>query len=135
MHNPDAIPEPTFDYIDTTWMDHANCKGTNTNVFFPERGDQVEAAKQICEPCPVKTQCLAYALAIPGTSGIWGGTSGRERRQMKAGQPRHPRRHPRQHGTQTGYKQHLKHGEPACPACRAANTAATRLRQYKHPKD
>ena len=126
MHDPDAIPEPTFDYIDPSWMDNANCRGHNTNLFFPERGDEVAAAKQVCEPCPVKAECLAYALAIPGTSGIWGGTSGRERRQMKAGKPRQPRR---QHGTETGYKQHLRQGEPPCTPCRAANTAATRRRK------
>ena len=33
------------------------------------------------------------------------------------------------HGTQTGYNQHRRRGEPACPLCRRANTEATRNRQ------
>ena len=39
-------------------------------------------AKAICEPCPVRSECLAFALADPHTKGIWG-TSERERMRLR----------------------------------------------------
>ncbi|MEZ5311676.1 MAG: WhiB family transcriptional regulator [Microthrixaceae bacterium] len=37
---------------------------------------------QVCATCPVKTQCLEYALANRIDHGVWGGTSERERRRI-----------------------------------------------------
>lgn len=40
------------------------------------------AAKQICSTCPLKVECLVYALEADQI-GIWGGTTDRERQNMK----------------------------------------------------
>ena len=44
-------------------------------------------AKKVCLACPVRKQCLDYALANDERFGIWGGLSERERRKLKNGQP------------------------------------------------
>jgi WhiB family redox-sensing transcriptional regulator len=42
----------------------------------------VDAAKAICEPCPLKTQCLEYALEN-NYEGVWGGTTDDDRKTIK----------------------------------------------------
>lgn len=44
---------------------------------------EMRMAKSICEQCPVKQPCLEEALANPGLQGVWGGTTGNERRRMR----------------------------------------------------
>jgi len=39
--------------------------------------------KKICERCPVKEPCLAWALESGQDAGVWGGLSEDERRAMK----------------------------------------------------
>lgn len=41
--------------------------------------------KELCGFCPVVKQCLATAMADKSLIGIWGGTTERERRLMRAG--------------------------------------------------
>ena len=78
------------------WREHAKCRGMDTSLFFPERGDDVGAAKAVCKGCWVKRECLLYALTRLHVDaggnvrrgedqGIWGGTSARERRKMRKG--------------------------------------------------
>ena len=64
--------------------DERPCRGLNPEVFMPPRGDigPVEAARAICRPCPVRQECLEYALEH-NFVGVWGATSDRQRRQMK----------------------------------------------------
>jgi WhiB family redox-sensing transcriptional regulator len=65
------------------WITQAACADVDTDLFFPERGEDQTAAKAICATCPVRAECLAYALET-GDPGIWGGTSERQRKQIKA---------------------------------------------------
>jgi WhiB family redox-sensing transcriptional regulator len=69
------------------WMKRAECRGTDTAVFFPERGDSLEPARAICERCEVRPECLEYALSLADgaglTKGVWGGTSDRERARIR----------------------------------------------------
>ena len=44
---------------------------------------QIDRAKQVCGECPVKVDCLDYALETNQDSGIWGGTSEEERRTLR----------------------------------------------------
>lgn len=66
------------------WRDRGACASQPTSLFFPERGAMapVNEAKAICAGCPVKAECLEWALTLPEEAGIWGGTSARERRAM-----------------------------------------------------
>ena len=64
------------------WRDHAECRGTNPALFIPERGDNNGFAKAICAICPSKQPCLEYAIAH-NEPGVWGGTTPRERDQIR----------------------------------------------------
>ena len=59
------------------------CNGMDPEIFYPRRGDSPASAKQVCHVCPVKRQCLEYALQTDERYGIWGGASEHERRQLK----------------------------------------------------
>lgn len=66
-----------------TWQVGARCLEVDPEVFFPERGGSSKAARAVCNDCPVKAECLRYALANREQFGIWGGTSERERRRLR----------------------------------------------------
>lgn len=60
-------------------------------MFFPERGQNVGPAKEVCHACPVKGPCLAEAM-VNLDPGIWGETSERQRKLTnKANKSHHPR--------------------------------------------
>lgn len=42
-------------------------------VFFPEVAEQLAAAQAVCATCPLSEQCLAGALALGTSDGVWGG--------------------------------------------------------------
>lgn len=65
---------------DVTWMADAACVGLPPELFFPERGQWSERALQCCAHCPVRAQCLEYALTFGvHLEGVWAGTSQRQR--------------------------------------------------------
>jgi len=49
------------------------------SAFFPEHGVSYYVAKQLCRLCPVKLECLEYALGANETYGVWGGLGPEER--------------------------------------------------------
>jgi WhiB family redox-sensing transcriptional regulator len=63
-------------------MLEAKCRTRNPAEFFPSDGVGVERARRICADCPVKTDCLEYALTYRIDHGVWGGASERERRRI-----------------------------------------------------
>jgi len=65
------------------WADEARCLQAEPDTFFPEKGGSTREAKRICNDCPVKPECLDYALENDERFGIWGGLSERERRRLK----------------------------------------------------
>jgi WhiB family redox-sensing transcriptional regulator len=44
-------------------------------MFSVTGGTSIRRAKAVCANCPVQSECLAFALEEPLTSGVWGGTS------------------------------------------------------------
>ncbi|MGW2639949.1 WhiB family transcriptional regulator [Streptomyces sp. NPDC001348] len=70
------------------WRDHAACRHEDPDLFFPVGTTgpavlQARQAKTVCERCPVREQCLDWALDTSQTIGIWGGTTEGERRALK----------------------------------------------------
>jgi WhiB family redox-sensing transcriptional regulator len=61
----------------------AACRGEDPAVFFPSVGGNAAKARAICSVCPVRPECLAYALADPESAGVWGGITERERRKLR----------------------------------------------------
>lgn len=74
------------------WYDDAACRGADQSLFFPnEYGGMVahrklSEAKQICAGCPVRFDCLNYAVRSGEVYGVWGGVymprDGREARKL-----------------------------------------------------
>jgi WhiB family redox-sensing transcriptional regulator len=67
------------------WRENAKCRKIGPSLFFSEDEDGNLSrkndldAKKMCKDCPVKTECLAYALNQQIRFGIWGGFTSRER--------------------------------------------------------
>ncbi|MBA2561211.1 MAG: WhiB family transcriptional regulator [Propionibacteriales bacterium] len=49
------------------------CRFSNPELFFAESPADVELAKALCGPCPVRAECLAGALDRLEPWGVWGG--------------------------------------------------------------
>lgn len=74
------------------WVSEAECARRPDVDFFPEDEMGRNEAKAVCFTCPVRKECLQYALRLPALyggdgGGIWGGTSAAERDRMH--RPRH----------------------------------------------
>lgn len=100
----------------------AKCADEDPDSFFPEKSGNAREAKKVCEDCPVKAPCLAWALEHGERHGIWGGLSSEERKKLGAKKPPKRRRDAAQCGTPSGYNRHRNAGEKACPSCTEANT-------------
>ena len=79
----EATATPDEDAAVESWQAFANCLGVDPDLFFPERGASTKEAKQVCQGCVVREDCLEYALANGEKFGIWGGLSERERRRIR----------------------------------------------------
>ena len=70
-----------------TWHAEAACRGAGTSAFFPTRGVNAATmtrARAVCAGCPVRAECLTHALDNPDAVGVWGATTDRERRPIRA---------------------------------------------------
>lgn len=68
------------------WQHKAICSQTDPEAFFVEKGGTTKPAKKICLGCPVRQECLDYALKHDERWGVWGGYSERERRRLQRGE-------------------------------------------------
>lgn len=79
---------PGSDIRDRDWRDDGLCTQIDADLWFPEKGGGNSGVKRICGRCPVREQCLQWALENHPVEGIWGGTSQRERqRRLSAAIP------------------------------------------------
>ena len=70
------------------WMKQAACRGVDPEVFYPTTTSGVKRAVQYCTGCPVRVDCLLYAINIGEEWGIWGGLTERDRRRVRRGRTR-----------------------------------------------
>ena len=122
-----------------TWRDLAACRGMDTNLFYPRRGDSVgmARARAVCASCPVRQECLDDALATESpreggsaeraTVGVRGGLSARERIRLPRPRPVAVAA-PISHGTTGGYRAHRRRREEPCQACTDAQA------RYRNPQ-
>ena len=78
----DLTQTPVPDHSEQGWMLQARCRSLAPSEFFPSDGVGVDKARKICDQCPVKVECLEYALTYRIDHGVWGGASERERRRI-----------------------------------------------------
>jgi WhiB family transcriptional regulator, redox-sensing transcriptional regulator len=84
VRNPNAITEPA-DLVGSRipdWVDRAACAQADPEVFFPDSRPAL-SVQLLCFACPVRTECLAHAVADPSLDGVWGGTTQRQRRRLR----------------------------------------------------
>ena len=66
------------------WITMAACRSADPDLFPPvskagQSLEQIARAKAVCAGCPVRRQCLAFALRTRQVGGIWGGLTDDER--------------------------------------------------------
>jgi WhiB family transcriptional regulator, redox-sensing transcriptional regulator len=71
-----------------SWAAQGACRHADPELFFPvssagPAASQVARAKLICTHCPVRPECLEFALDSGQDFGVWGGASEGERRTMR----------------------------------------------------
>lgn len=87
------MPDVTWGLEPEPWMTSGVCRSTDPEMFYPEPGDLrgLRDAKRQCNgwdkrdmaPCPVRDQCIRYAIANDEQWGVWGGYSERDRRRLR----------------------------------------------------
>jgi WhiB family redox-sensing transcriptional regulator len=91
-HEPGALliaPNPAPDEHElnlgaTPWRQFAMCLGHEPDLWFPIDSDGGARAVSICSVCPVRLDCLAWAIEHNERNGIWGGVSARKRQRIRA---------------------------------------------------
>lgn len=82
---------------DWEWQNDAECRGKDLVLFFGPDGEQraerevrERKAKSVCMRCPVRGDCLGYAVSQNEQHGLWGGlnedqrAAERQRRMRRA---------------------------------------------------
>ena len=65
------------------WMTEAVCATVDEPLWFSHVQVEQDAAKAICEGCPVRDECLSWALTVPEVLHVWGGMSARQRKTLR----------------------------------------------------
>lgn len=68
-------------------MLRADCRNADPNVFFPDKDEDTpeeydtkeRVALDMCRRCPVKQECLDFAIRTKTVYGIFGGKTAKER--------------------------------------------------------
>lgn len=68
---------------DATWTKQAACRGHDPELWWaiPGSTEDLQAQRICLTQCPVRDQCLEYALYTGQEYGRWGGLDERQRRQ------------------------------------------------------
>lgn len=62
------------------WTNRARCRGLDPEQFFVRSLQDARSAIRVCDRCPVKQDCLDYAVEQGIEVGVWGGLTERQRR-------------------------------------------------------
>ena len=68
--------------LEPGWDKNALCRHhPEPDMWYPTKLDRMSGirAMRICRGCPVRMECLAYAISRGETHGIWGGMTKRRR--------------------------------------------------------
>lgn len=85
-HGEEIIPDLFIHFRDDPnrdWMKRAACRGMDTSMWFPEKGDTrpYNKAMQICNTCLVRPECAEYGAYE--RYGIWGGMNLKQRQSTR----------------------------------------------------
>ena len=78
-----AIPLQHWLEEQRPWAAFAACRDSDPDLFFADgNGERTAVALRICAGCPVRDECLEWALAARASFGVWGGTTEQDRRRL-----------------------------------------------------
>jgi hypothetical protein len=86
-----APPPPDVLVVPGKWVHDAACATVDPELFYPAPSYSAAYAKRIClgtderPGCPVRTECLQFALDVKDQWGVFGGLTAKERSQLKRG--------------------------------------------------
>lgn len=90
----DTTPDKNKDYTEEAeelkervphlqWLGSAKCANIDSKEFFVSAGIKIsDDVKKVCQSCPVRKECIAYAYALNIKYGFWGGLSVGKRDSM-----------------------------------------------------
>lgn len=107
------------------WREHAACRDRGNDDFYND--DRQFLGCGVCAGCPVRPECLAYAMNREERHGVWGGLTVELRRSLATNGGT-------AHGTYAGAKLHRRRKEPLCVPCRDASNAYDREWKRTHRK-
>ena len=64
------------------WQERAACF-VEPDVFFPISEEEAGPALAFCGACPIREECLSWALKNGERYGVWGGTTEQQRRRLQ----------------------------------------------------
>ena len=70
------------------WRRFALCLGHPSDLWYPAESDGGAQAIAICSACPVRLDCLRWAVEHRELEGIWGGIPAERRKQMQTARVR-----------------------------------------------
>lgn len=67
------------------WMVQALCAQVDPDLFYAEKSEWAKTirAKLVCRQCPVRSECLSYALENNEMHGVWGGMTPTQRKDAR----------------------------------------------------
>lgn len=119
-----------------SWQLRAACSGhPRPDDFFPDPKDLPgrRQAATLCQPCPVKAECLADANSRREQHGIWGAMARNQftgEASRIGGLPKQPPTTDVRCGTLGGYSAHRRRNEAPCGLCREADNHERNYRRY-----
>lgn len=74
--------------LNDSFKERGLCRFADPEMWWPngttgEEAEKITEAKRICGMCPVRVECLTYAVERRQYFGIWGGTTEEERKDRR----------------------------------------------------
>ena len=79
-HQTQIIPIPITE--ERPWVVFSACRDKDPDLFFPDARSDTKEALAICASCPVRVDCLEYAIETDVRFGVWGGLTDKQRRRL-----------------------------------------------------
>src|ERR1039458_1461903 len=80
----EEVPLRLEDFLNPPeWHQQALCRGEGVAMFVRAPKADYGRLRAVCGACPVRTECLEFALADDSLIGLWGGTTDVERREIR----------------------------------------------------
>lgn len=89
IHPDSYVADPGWSLEPPSWQQNALCLQVDGDLFFAEEGGTVVDAKGVCRRCPVRQECLTFAMEAEAAAtcsrfGVYEGMSPTERKRLHA---------------------------------------------------